>query len=553
MLRVLQRVELPAILLVLLAATLLVQPSGDFPLNDDENHAIGTWNFARSGHFRFAIDTTPPLRAQVVWGAIWTRLFGESFDVLRASTLVLTGLTLLLVNRLLAMAGFGLGLRWLATLAFLFNPIYFWSSFTYMTEGPYVFASVLALFCFVLAFRRESTIWFIAGCAAVAVSWWIRQGAINLVAPLVILIAYRERLTRKWRTQLAIATAVGIGYVAMGLLRRDLVVASPMEFHFHYMMWSESSFRLPQMLSLAYSYFFFNAQHLAVLFLPLAVAALFALPACRERWQRITLGVVAALMLWRMATIVSQHVAWPYYGRFCCDMSHGSVVSNFSLGPPTLGDVWSGMHDYPFHLSFPTRVVATVLLVLVAAGALTLLIVRLRDAIRRVDALYLLGAIGIAAGTVTLLVSGQYVDRYALDTAWAAGLLLPFVIPWNERRARVTAAILLLAVALFSIFSMQEYFAWNRARWTAYWELRNGGAGVKEIDGGAEPYLFYELSQARDIHERRRMGFGSGPRKYVLAFGPLPGYRVIGQKAFKGWLGWHRGAVLIEVRTQNAE
>lgn len=191
--------EVPAILLLLLLATLFVRPYGDFPLGDDENHAIGTWNFARSGHFKFAIDTTPPLRAQVVWGAAWTRLFGESFDVLRASTIVLTGLALILINRLLALAGFGLGLRLFGTLAFLFNPIYFWSTYSYMTEAPYVFASLLALYCFVRAFRGQSTPWLIAGCIAVAISWWIRQGILNLIPPLVLLGVYRDRLTRKWR------------------------------------------------------------------------------------------------------------------------------------------------------------------------------------------------------------------------------------------------------------------------------------------------------------------------------------------------------------------
>ena len=83
-------IEIAMLAAVWCAAIALVRPAGDFPLLDDWDFAIATWNFARSGHFHFTQFTVVSLRAMVLWGAAWTRLFGESFNVLRASTLVLS-------------------------------------------------------------------------------------------------------------------------------------------------------------------------------------------------------------------------------------------------------------------------------------------------------------------------------------------------------------------------------------------------------------------------------------------------------------------------------
>src|SRR5438552_16125510 len=213
--------ELALIVVIAAAAIALVRPIGDFPLDDDENCAIAATNFANHHRFEFAIDTTPPLRAQAVRGAVWIWMCGQSFNVLRASTIALALLTLIIINLLLRDGGVSSpSLRIVATLAFFFNPMFFWSTHTFMTEVPYVFASALSLYFFLQALKKESYGWLIAGCIAVAISWWIRQGIINIVPPIVLLALQRERLTKRCRSFLTICVAVLIGYVLMSIFRR---------------------------------------------------------------------------------------------------------------------------------------------------------------------------------------------------------------------------------------------------------------------------------------------------------------------------------------------
>jgi hypothetical protein len=532
------RLELPAIVLVALIALAIVQPFGNFPLDDDENHAIATWNFVHLHRFQFAIDTTPPLRAQVLWGSLWVVLFGESFNVLRASTMFLGILMLIVVNRTMLLAGIPRGPRVVATLALLFNPMFFWATNTYMTETPFVCASAIALYCFFRAIRNDSIAWFVGGCAAVAASWWIRQGIINIFPPLIVLAALRGRATKRWKPMLAISIAVFVGYAVMAILRRDLIVASPIEFQQHYKFWGEGTFHLEDIVAFIFSDYFLNIQHTALFFLPLSLGVALA-------WPRQLKRVLIALLVifgGRAAYIVANHNAIPYYNwPICCDLSWGNVFMNFGLGPPTVTDVWNGVHPYPWHLPQSARVAIMAVSVVVAAFALVTVIIR-----RQTDnLLFLLAAASVIVGTVTLIVSGQYVDRYSLDTAWAVVFLFAFTLQWDLARVRVAAVAALAVLAVFSVLATQEYFAWNRARWAAWWELRQHNIPIRAIDGGAEPFLYYEMSQAKDIHERRRMAFaGSSGRPYTIAFGPMQGYRVIATHPFTGWLGLHRGAIV---------
>jgi hypothetical protein len=104
---------------------------------------------------------------------------------------------------------------------------------------------------------------------------------------------------------------------------------------------------------------------------------------------------------------------------------------------------------------------------------------------------------------------------------------------------RVIAIVALVVIAFFSTFAVQEYFAWNRARWHAIDRLRARGVPIEQIDGGPEPWSFYELANA----ERKKARQGHPPRDFMLTFHRLPGYRVVFADPFSGFLGTRRGAI----------
>ena len=123
-------------------------------------------------------------------------------------------------------------------------------------------------------------------------------------------------------------------------------------------------------------------------------------------------------------------------------------------------------------------------------------------------------------------------------------IALPLMIPWQSRAVRGMSIAALALMAIVSTLSVQEYFSWNRARWTAIDDLRARGIPIAQINAGAEPFYLYELSHG-DQRMRRIHQFGVGERPYTLAYEPRAGKRVIARYPYSGWLGWHRGEVVV--------
>jgi hypothetical protein len=228
--------------------------------------------------------------------------------------------------------------------------------------------------------------------------------------------------------------------------------------------------------------------------------------------------------------------------RYCCDIFAGNLLVDFGLGPQSLE-----AGDFPFRMPYATRLLLTYASVI--GGALLIWAV-LRLTPRTNLALL---AAGIALfGSLALFGSGLYVDRYSFDSAWSLVVLLPLMLPWDRRAVRITGAAALLVMAVFSVFSVQEYFAWNRARWTAISGLRARGVPITEINGGSEAFGFYELSKG-DRRFRGRHLFGVGERPYTVAFQPLPGQTIVATVPFRGWLGLHEGALYVLRRGPRVE
>lgn len=540
--------EISGLLTIFAAAVAFVAPHGNFPLNDDGYYALPTFEFARSGEFHLVISAAPSLRAQVVWGSLFVRAFGASYGVLRASTLVLAALAIILVNRILARAGLTAGARVVSTLTFAFAPIFFWSASTFMTEVPFICTSALAFYFYLRGLQESSAASLVAAGCAVALSWWVRQtGIITAMSPILLLIVYRDRLDARWRRDLAICAIPVAVFAAIYATRPEWLMGSAAEFKPLYHMWSEETFRLPEQIALVCHYFLYSTQAVALCFLPLVVGC--GLSWRRSRWDLAVLGSAVAVAMFGMSRVVAGGTPFPYYGvtRACCDLLPGNVFTNFGLGPPTLSDVWSGHYEYPFHLGHPARVALTYASGLAAAVLVWIIVKAIRAAVggpRDARSLLILFAATHALlHTAGLCVSAAWFDRYSIDSAWTVIFILPFFVTWPARRARMTTIVALAAVALFTMLSVQEYFDWNRARWTAYWDLRRAGVALTSIDGGSEAFNTFEVVLAKDARTRRRMSFGSGRRPYLITFHPLPGTRVIAEQPFSGWLGAHRGFI----------
>ncbi|HEX8619529.1 MAG TPA: glycosyltransferase family 39 protein [Thermoanaerobaculia bacterium] len=501
-------------------AVLLVDPRGDFPLNDDWGVGFTTFHLLETGRIQFTPFASATAYLQFVWGALWAAIFGPSYTVLRCGVLALSLGSTLLAYSLLRSVNVTRGLALFGAASLLFHPLFFWASFTSMTHVPFVFMSLLAATMFVRAWDREG-LWLALAFAATVASFFTRQFAIlNALAPLIVALLY-------WKKKIAWTYGAAIA-VFVALVMSGVLVASEKELTLHRPSAANLAMR-------AAHYVFFNWQNLALFFAPALLLVLLARG--RVRFSRIAIVFCTAIFgyaSWRMTMQVGMPI--PY-------VNTGNVFTDFGLGPPTLRDVWTFRMPHPFALPFALK--AALMLVTTIGGVVAASVafgaLRVEHVFVRYCAAYL------ACGTAIAAFMKINFDRYSIDTGWPFVFLLIVLGSGFEltRASRVVAGALLAIAIVFSIGGTAEYLAWNRARWEAFAYLADRGVKITQMDGGYEINSFLALRAGRK--DLGRPGVGVVDDQFIISFNEqVPGYTDLASFPYRRWFG--EGALHVQRR-----
>lgn len=177
------RIGLTAIIsLLYILAVLASNPFGDFPINDDWDMFLHVRYFL-SGHFtkNSLIDAT--FIFQGLLAMVWAKIFGLSFVSLRILTIIVTIFIIPLVIRFLNKFDLSKSAKALTTLTLIFNPLFFASSLTFMTEIYYIFTLILVLLFYKNYRETNRFIYLILTCVLAGIGLLIRQfGVVTFVA-----------------------------------------------------------------------------------------------------------------------------------------------------------------------------------------------------------------------------------------------------------------------------------------------------------------------------------------------------------------------------------
>jgi 4-amino-4-deoxy-L-arabinose transferase-like glycosyltransferase len=170
------RINILFLILLWIFMEILVNPIGEFPLNDDWVHARAVRTLLETGQFTLAGGhSSSNLIAQVYWGALFCLPFGFSFTALRFSAVVL-GLAGVLIIYMLAMEmSASRSVAILCALAIAINPIYFGLSNTFMTDVPFLVTVLLGFYFFIRGMQQNHKGWVTAGFLWIYISILIRQ------------------------------------------------------------------------------------------------------------------------------------------------------------------------------------------------------------------------------------------------------------------------------------------------------------------------------------------------------------------------------------------
>jgi 4-amino-4-deoxy-L-arabinose transferase-like glycosyltransferase len=549
----------------------IVPPVADFPLNDDWIYAKVVQHLVDTGQYRSNPYSDPTFILQAYWGAAFVKLFGFSFDTLRLSTLLL-GLIAAWATCWCA-AEAALSRRWsfLCGLVLLVNPLFVNASYTFMTDVPFIAALAISTAGFLRALRTDRVRWvWYANLAAVA-AFFIRQfGVLVPVAFAPALLMLPWPLVRKKAPHLVAALAVP--WMVAAVLLQVLPVggedlAKPWD-------WSPLGST-------------FSARFLTVatfLATALVYLALFAAPllvtirdASGKRFPRrfershLLLAAVTGVLGWLVF-----RSKWDRPPHF------GNVLYDFGVGPLLMP--WAVADGKPDPVLRLEDGVWTAIVVPLIPGAACLALWLARALYggltrhgsegatdRRVDFSLALLTLALVCPLILPPVLARF-DRYFLPALIPLGILAARSVTrrFSFEPTRLDFALPAVSLAL-AVLSLQDYLAWNRARWQALNTLRTEfSAPLEQIDGGYEfngwfhSERFVEASHAEGKKVFGPKGWWIVGDEYSIMGGGVPGdramspgaivrmplgerkrYEVIGTEPYFTWLGMQRREIAL--------
>lgn len=515
-----------------LLAWLGVFPTGNFPVNDDWAYAQNVRHLAEEGRFTFSHWPGMTLIAQTLWGALFCKLFGFSFEVLRLSTLVLavgcTVLLFVLVRSLTRSTAWGL----LAALILLFDPFFFTLSFSFMTEAHFLF--------FVLA-------------ALVGIVRWANTGNDNFywLAMLLGLVAVLVR-----QTGVVLVVAFGVAYLwRNGWRRFGLVTALLPATMALLALWAYKAWRT-HLGSIAGSYgevgalydptkafdplyYAIRGGHLLYLAAIMALPFLLATLGTGKRTLSRTRWAVLAAAYTIAGTAL--YCAWDTFPV-------GNVLYDLGLGPKLLKDTFWNEHMGLALGAGPWAVIKAVLIAGVAWGiylacSRPVITETVRPERRTIQVVLVVIAAGYAA---YLLVAPTFFDRYAMPLSLVCTLLLVCCVPLPTVRPARAAFAVLIGYAVLDIVLVRDHFAWDRARWQALDQLtEERGIRPNRIDGGFEFNGWHQAGPLNPTVQGERSWWFVTDDEYVVSSGPIEGFERIAGYPYHRLLPFGVDSILI--------
>lgn len=183
-------------------AVLLLPALPGIPLNDDWAFASTAYGLAHNGILRLSDAETPTLVVQALWGAVFCLIQGSGPSALRLSTLSLAWLGGIAFYVVAHRARLARGAEAELTALFLFNPLYFVLSPSFMTDVPALSIGLIGLAFAWPGLEASRPGRLAIGSIFFALSYGVRQNALLWPVALTFYLWKEGRLDRRTAMEL---------------------------------------------------------------------------------------------------------------------------------------------------------------------------------------------------------------------------------------------------------------------------------------------------------------------------------------------------------------
>ena len=538
------------------ASALIVPTMTPAPVSDDWVYMRSVEILVRQHRLHILDLSVVTLVFQVFWGALFAKVFGLTFGALRLSTVALTFLGGWALYGLCREMGVDRRRGVLGAALYLFNPLAFVLSFSFMSDPQFTALLIVAAFFFVRGTRRPAPAAgaLLAGSVVTALAFLVRQQGILLLPAVLgyLLVARRLRPDR-------IGLLVGLRVAAIPAL--TVLLYYGWLFFIHGVPsyqgtfarevgetgWGGGAALVCRMVYIAMVYVGFFTLPLAAGVL-VSLRRLVHLPVpVRAGWFVLwTLSVVTIAVGFVVFAQQDHDRAMPYVPQFLGVGQLGPRADLLGV-PPVIA---------------PAAVLMAGRWVLTVACALASLVFALA-LVRAIDtppspekaAGYLVVSIAVWQWLGVLPPSFHFrswagsLDRYLLP-------LLPLAIClglWAVRDLRLSlplAWVLVVLFALFAVAGTRDFLVFQGATWDLARHANELGIADTQLDAGAswDGFHLYEYGHDNNIPPQTSQAVWwidlfapATDSSYVVAQGPLANYTIVERVEYSSWL--HRRSV----------
>jgi hypothetical protein len=488
----------------------IVNPFGEFPLNDDWSYSKSVETLTNTNQLKFTNWPAMTSVAQVFIGAAWCKIIGFSFTGLRILTLI-TGLIGIIASyKLIERIFSNKQHACMAAMVIAINPLYFSLSTTFMTDIYFFTFSVLSIWFYIAFFLNETRSSLLLALLFSVVTVLIRQTAILI--PLGFFIGTIPYIQLKeFRKPAKMLTLFLVVLLILFIANALIASNNPSYLSLNSIL---NTFDLGKTAANAFYRIGSIGYTLGLFLLPLTLYFFIC------HYSKVPMrNNLPALMLTLIFTV-------PLIREFTF-FPNGNVFYNLGIGPKTLKDTYIlGTNLSPRLNGFPLLILQTISLLSgillfyclfssLFQKSLTLMQKSIKSSAFALIALFF----------CAFILPDFFFDRYVLQIAIPViALLIPGSIQLSTGLARKLYLPVAFIIGLFTTLATHDYLAWNRARASGVnYLIKELNVTSKSIDAGFEWNGWHQTGKINN--DASKSWWFVDDDTYLIAFGSVTGYK----------------------------
>lgn len=525
------------LLLIFLISEILVDPRGNFPLNDDWSYSKSVLNWQRDGVYNIGDWPAMTLFTHLLWGLAFTKIAGFSFFILRISTLVSSLIGVVVLFSLVKKISNSAGIAFIGSMALSYNPIYFNLSNTYMTD--ITFNTLLVLGCYFAYdfFRNGNILSFVL--VFISSIFLVLTRQFGIVVPIAFTLCCLSISRKK----------VVFIVTALILTGATLLVLRLYEDYLHQILPPGSAYKYSgnsnPLLATFWDALFVHIRdrhatfllHFMVYTLPFSIIFFIPLIRSLKAWIKVLVALFAAAITY----FIFKTEPFPM----------GNVFVNVGVGTRTFYEYLStnttsalehaSSQKFEDSMYWVKLFLITINMVIIIFGMMKMRPVWIK--FPKADSALLFFVALAVTYSLMLLITESYFDRYHIPLITVGIILFSYFSKIIE--PRYGAAILVLIILFYvSVAGTKDYFKINTIRWEAYHHLiKEKKVEPEKINGGFEVNCWNEGRYSFWYTFLDIKGFD-----YLIQFWQEPGFKPYKEYEFQRYFPFEKDKIFIFAR-----